>query len=159
MHSTSQKFWGTGLHNPDLSWSWLQFWHHLVAIFLADLNTDGDHFGSYGWLGSFKTVGLIPGISQLVAASFVARPRKIHLGEICGNSASTSSLDGTESCLRGRTHYPAEEALIVQGRKLRSWWIFQAQERIDGQSLRAKDRSERHFKWGKIREVLERSRV
>lgn len=135
IHSTSQKFWGTGLHNPSLSWSWLQFWHHLVAIFLADLNTDGDHFGSYGWLGSFKTVGLIPGISQLVAVSFVAQPRKIHLGEICGDSASTSSLDETELCLTEWIHCPTEEALRVQGRKLWSWWVFRVQERVNEQSL------------------------
>lgn len=138
---TSQKFWGIGLNNLNPSWSWLQFWHHLVAIFLADLNTDGDHFGSYGWLAPFKTVGVIPGISQLVAARSGVQSREVHLGEIwgCGDSFSTFSLDCEKAglCLMGQNTCPAEEALLVQGGSYEtgSWWIFQVQEKINGQEL------------------------
>lgn len=136
---TSQKFWGIGLNNLNPSWSWLQFWHHLVAIFLADLNTDGDHFGSYGWLASFKTVEVIPGISQLVAPRSGAQSREVHLGEIWGHgdSVSTSSLDEAGLCLTGQNTRPAEAALLVQGGSYEtgSWWIFQVQERINGQEL------------------------
>lgn len=63
---------------------------------------------------------MIPGISQLIVASFVTQSAEIHLGEIwgCGDSSSTSSLGEAWLCLaalnqscRGDTDSPGEEAM------------------------------------------------
>lgn len=168
-HTVSQPevlgYWPNG---PNPSWPRLQFWHHLVAILLHDLNTDGDHSGSYGWLGSFGTAGMIPGISQLVAASFVAQSRKIHLGEIWGyGDSSSTSLTG-----RSRAASSIREYISLQ----RRYWESRGgsyeleadasskhrKEQMGKNSVHdnyIKDGSGRHCKWKKIRELLERSKV
>lgn len=64
---------------------------------------------------------MIPGISQLIGASFVAQSEDTQLREIwgCGDISSTPTLDEAGLCLaaqnqscRGATDSPAEEATL-----------------------------------------------